>query len=179
MRVLISGGAGQIGSFLCRAHIEAGDGVICVDNFITGEPENIASLLGEPGFTFLEKDVCEPLSIESSLDGIYHLASPASPPEFVTIPLETLAVNSQGTWNLLSLAEQNKCRFVFASTSEVYGDPEEHPQRETYWGRVNPNGVRSCYDESKRFGEALTGFIRARPCSGCSDGSNLQHVRTK
>jgi nucleoside-diphosphate-sugar epimerase len=163
LRVLVSGGAGQIGSFLCRSQLDQGNDVICVDNLITGRRDNIASLLGQPGFTFLEQDVTRPLGITQELGAIYHLASPASPPEYVTIPLETLAVNSQGTWNLLDLAERNRCRFLFASTSEVYGDPDQHPQQETYWGKVNPNGVRSCYDESKRFGEALTAsFVRAR-----------------
>ena len=164
MRVLISGGAGQIGCFLCRSQVAQGNEVICVDNLITGERRNIADLLQSPLFTFLEHDVTQSLPGElSGIDAVYHLASPASPPEYVTIPLETLAVNSEGTWNLLRLAESNRARFLFASTSEVYGDPEVHPQPEEYWGKVNPNGVRSCYDESKRFGEALVAsYVRTR-----------------
>jgi len=162
MRVLISGGAGQIGSFLCRSQIARGNEVICVDNLITGERDNVRDLLDSPGFTFLEHDVTIPLPTGLNVDAIYHMASPASPPEYVTIPLETLAVNSEGTWNLLRLAKTTSARFLFASTSEVYGDPDVHPQPEEYWGRVNPNGVRSCYDESKRFGEALTvAYVRA------------------
>lgn len=163
MRVLVSGGAGQIGSHLCTTLIERGDEVICVDNLVTGTLSNLQELEDKPSFTVLNHDVSSPFEVEVHLDAIYHLASPASPPEYVTIPLETLAVNSQGTWNLLRLAEAHDARFLFASTSEVYGDPEEHPQTENYWGRVNPNGVRSCYDEGKRFGEALTAsFVRVR-----------------
>jgi nucleoside-diphosphate-sugar epimerase len=156
LRVLIAGGAGQIGTFLCRSQLAKGYDVICVDNLVTGERENIANLLAHPGFTFIEHDVVEPLSDSMTVDAIYHLASPASPPEYVKIPLETLGVNSQGTWNLLRVADRCGARFLFASTSEVYGDPSIHPQTEEYWGHVNPNGVRSCYDEAKRFGEALT-----------------------
>jgi dTDP-glucose 4,6-dehydratase len=163
MRVLVSGGAGQIGSHLCSALIERGDKVICVDNLLTGSLSNMHELEDRAGFTFLQHDVTLPFEVVTPLDAIYHLASPASPPEYVTIPLETLAVNSQGTWNLLRLAEAHRARFLFASTSEVYGDPEEHPQTESYWGKVNPNGMRSCYDEGKRFGEALTAsYVRAR-----------------
>lgn len=163
MKVLVSGGAGQIGSFLCRSQLEAGNEVICVDNLLTGRRANVESLFSFPGFSFLDHDVTAPLPGLGPLDAVYHLASPASPPEYVTIPLETMAVNSEGTWNLLRLAEATGARFLFASTSEVYGDPDVHPQREDYWGRVNPNGVRSCYDESKRFGEALVAsYVRAR-----------------
>jgi nucleoside-diphosphate-sugar epimerase len=156
MKVLVSGGAGQIGSFLCQALLARGHEVICLDNLITGSRQNIAEFEDDPRFSFSQADVVEPVDVSERVDAVYHLASPASPPEYVTIPLETLAVNSQGTWNLLRLAESHGARFLFASTSEVYGDPEVHPQSEEYWGRVNPNGVRSCYDESKRFGEALT-----------------------
>lgn len=163
MRALVTGGAGQLGSYLCRSLLDTGHEVICVDNLITGDRTNIADLTGRGGFEFWERDVASPFESSWSLDAVFHLASPASPPEYMTIPLETLAVNSQGTWNLLKLAEAHGARFLFASTSEVYGDPEEHPQTEEYWGRVNPNGVRSCYDESKRFGEALTAaYVRAK-----------------
>jgi nucleoside-diphosphate-sugar epimerase len=163
LTALVSGGAGQIGSHLCRSLLDSGQKVICIDNLSTGERLNIADLEDRPDFTFLEADVVKPLKVTEPLGAVYHLASPASPPEYVTIPLETLAVNSQGTWNLLRLAEAHHARFLFASTSEVYGDPEVHPQTEEYWGRVNPNGVRSCYDESKRFGEALTAsYVRSR-----------------
>lgn len=151
----MSGGAGQIGSHLCRSLLESRHEVICIDNLITGDERNIAALTSRL-FTFLNRDVNEDLNLSSPIDAIYHLASPASPPDYVSIPLETLEVNSRGTWNLLRLADSHRARFLFASTSEVYGDPAVHPQPEDYWGNVNPNGVRSCYDESKRFGEALT-----------------------
>lgn len=163
MRALVSGGAGQIGSHLCDSLLSSSYHVICVDSLITGDISNVAHLRSNPAFTFLQADVVEPLDVPQALDVVYHLASPASPPEYITIPLETLAVNSQGTWNLLTLAQKHRARFLFASTSEVYGDPEVHPQTEEYWGRVNPNGIRSCYDESKRFGEALTAsFVRSQ-----------------
>lgn len=167
MRALVSGGAGQIGSRLCLHLLECGYEVICVDNLITGSRRNVESLMSHEGFSFREQDVTQSLQISAPIDAVYHLASPASPPEYVTIPLETLAVNSEGTWNLLRLAGQHQARFLFASTSEVYGDPAEHPQSEEYWGNVNPNGPRSCYDESKRFGEALTAaWVRQRKVDG-------------
>lgn len=167
MRVLVSGGAGQLGSHLCRSLLARGQEVICVDNLLTGQRGNILDLQGDERFSFWERDVTLPIEVSDALDAVYHLASPASPPEYMTIPLETMAVNSQGTWNLLRLAETHRARFLFASTSEVYGDPEVHPQPEEYWGKVNPNGVRSCYDESKRFGEALTAtYVRSRNLDG-------------
>jgi nucleoside-diphosphate-sugar epimerase len=141
--------------------LERGHEVVCVDNLSTSERSNIASLLQLDGFAFWEQDVTEPFASNRKVDWIFHLASPASPPDYLSLPLETLSVNSSGTWNLLRLAEAHGSRFLYASTSEVYGDPEVHPQPETYWGNVNPNGVRSCYDEGKRFGEAVT-FAFAR-----------------
>ncbi len=161
MKALVTGGAGHVGSHLCSALLDAGHEVICVDNFSSGKESNIAAAANRRGFSLLRADVTYPLDVTDDLDWIFHLASPASPPEYQRIPLETLAVNSKGTWNLLDLAQRRRARFLFASTSEVYGDPEVHPQVETYWGNVNPNGPRSCYDESKRFGEALTAtFVR-------------------
>jgi len=127
-----------------------------VDNFITGKPENIAHLRTNKSYTFIEADVIEPLKIEGSLDRIYHMASPASPIGYVKHQVATLKVNSQGTWNLLEMAEAKHARFLMASTSECYGDPAVHPQREDYWGNVNPIGLRSMYDEAKRFSEACT-----------------------
>jgi nucleoside-diphosphate-sugar epimerase len=153
---LVSGGAGFIGSHLCAALLERGYAVTCVDNLLTGSPENIAAIRQDPHFTFLSHDVSTPLGDLPRLDRIYHLASPASVPDYLSRPLATLSVNSRGTWQLLDRARQDGARFLFTSTSEIYGDPQVHPQPETYWGNVNPNGPRACYDESKRFGEALT-----------------------
>jgi nucleoside-diphosphate-sugar epimerase len=154
MRILVTGGAGFIGSHLCDALLAAGHEVVCLDNLITGSRRNIEHLANEPRFHFMEHDVVTPLEI--AVDAIFHLASPASPPGYLEYPLKTALTNSVGTANLLALALRLKARFLVASTSETYGDPQEHPQREEYWGHVNPIGVRSCYDESKRFSETLT-----------------------
>jgi nucleoside-diphosphate-sugar epimerase len=154
MKALVTGGAGFIGSHLCDALLAADHSVICVDNLITGSRRNVAHLAGNPRFTFVEHDVTAPLDVE--VEAIFHLASPASPPGYLEYPLKTALTNSQGTYNLLQLACRRKSKFLLASTSETYGDPLEHPQREEYWGHVNPVGVRSCYDESKRFAETLT-----------------------
>jgi nucleoside-diphosphate-sugar epimerase len=154
MRVLVAGGAGFIGSHVCDALIDAGHDVICLDNLSTGRPENIEPLTDHPRFAFLEGDVIEPPNLE--VDLVLHLASPASPVHYRANPLETMLANSLGTLKLLRLATANRAGFLFASTSEVYGDPLEHPQRECYWGNVNQTGERACYDESKRFGETLT-----------------------
>ena len=156
MRVLLAGGAGFIGSHLADALIARGDEVIAVDNFITGRPVNIAHLIDHDRFLFLEQDVTDQLFIDGHLDAVMDLASPASPADFATIPLEILAVGSTGTRNLLDLAVITGARFFLASTSEVYGDPLVHPQPESYWGNVSSIGPRSCYDEAKRFSEALT-----------------------
>ncbi len=159
MRVLVAGGAGFIGSHLCEALLADGYEVIVVDNLLTGRIENIAHLLDHPRFRFLQRDVAdlEPIAV----DAIYHLASPASPEGYRRYPIETLLVNSLGTLRLLEYARHSRARFLYASTSEVYGDPLVHPQSEDYFGNVNPVGPRSCYDEGKRFGEALTmEFVR-------------------
>ncbi len=154
MNILVTGGAGFIGSHLCDALLADGHSVLCVDNLITGSRRNIAHLANQPRFRFLEHDVVEPLELET--EAIFHLASPASPPGYLEYPLKTALTNSLGTHNLLELARRHGAKFLVASTSETYGDPLEHPQREEYWGHVNPIGVRSCYDESKRFSETLT-----------------------
>jgi dTDP-glucose 4,6-dehydratase len=156
MRVLISGAAGFLGSHLTDLLLSQGHEIVGVDNFITGKPENIAHLRGNGRYTFIKADVIQPLKIEGSLDRIYHMASPASPIGYVKHQVATLKVNSQGTWNLLEMAEAKGARFLMASTSECYGDPAVHPQREDYWGNVNPIGLRSMYDEAKRFSEACT-----------------------
>jgi dTDP-glucose 4,6-dehydratase len=160
MRVVVTGGAGFLGSHLCDAIIARGDSAVCVDNLSTGRPDNVAHLMGSPGFTFVEADVSSALDVPGPVDAVAHLASPASPPEYLRLPLETLAAGSRGTENGLRLARQHGVRFVLASTSEVYGDPAVHPQSEDYWGNVNPVGPRSVYDEAKRFAEALTRAYR-------------------
>ncbi|WP_069804693.1 UDP-glucuronic acid decarboxylase family protein [Thermogemmatispora onikobensis] len=154
MRVVVTGGAGFIGSHLCRRLLEVGHHVLCVDNLITGSERNIAELRHYPRFAFLYHDVTQPFAFEA--DAIFHLASPASPVGYMEHPIETILVNSHGTYLLLEEARRQQARFLLASTSEVYGDPLEHPQREDYWGHVNPIGPRACYDESKRLGETLT-----------------------
>lgn len=171
MQYLVSGGAGFLGSHLCDRLIASGHRVLCVDNLLTGRKKNIVHLLNNPRFSFWQYDVTSVLRIESQpiikdVEAIYHLASPASPNvnsplSYMSFPVETMLVNSLGTYNLLELAKNNKAKFLYASSSEVYGEPKEHPQKETYFGNVNPNGIRSCYDEGKRFGEALTfSYIR-------------------
>jgi len=160
MRVVVTGGAGFLGSHLCDAIIARGGSAVCVDNLATGRPENVAHLMGRPGFMFVEADVSSALDVPGPVDVVAHLASPASPPEYLRLPLETLAVGSRGTENALLVAHRHGARFVLASTSEVYGDPAVHPQSEDYWGNVNPVGPRSVYDEAKRFAEALTRAYR-------------------
>jgi nucleoside-diphosphate-sugar epimerase len=160
MRVVVTGGAGFLGSHLCDAIIARGGSAVCVDNLATGRPENVAHLMGRAEFTFIEADVSSALDVPGPVDAVAHLASPASPPEYLRLPLETLAAGSRGTENSLRLAHRHGARFVLASTSEVYGDPAVHPQSEDYWGNVNPVGPRSVYDEAKRFAEALTRAYR-------------------
>lgn len=156
MRILITGGAGFIGSHLCDRLSAEGHELLCLDNLLTGSESNLESLKAHPRFRFLRQDICRPLEVEGAIDEIFHLASPASPVDYAHYPLETLETGSIGTLNVLRLAQAKKARFLLASTSEVYGDPEVHPQQESYWGHVNPIGPRSCYDEAKRFSEALT-----------------------
>jgi len=153
MRILITGGAGFIGSHLCDRLIEAGNEVICLDNFYTGHKRNIQHLLGHPKFELIRHDITEPIKIEA--DQIYHLACPASPVHYQFNAIKTIKTNVFGSMNMLGLAKRVKARFLLASTSEVYGDPEIHPQSEDYWGNVNPIGIRSCYDEGKRISETL------------------------
>lgn len=156
MRYVISGAAGFIGSHLCDRLIEAGHEIVAVDNLITGHRENIAHLEANQSFRFIEQDVCKPLEITGRVDRVFHLASLASPVDYLAHPIETLESGSTATQRMLDLAREHEARFLLTSTSECYGDPLEHPQVETYWGNVNPVGIRSCYDESKRYAEALT-----------------------
>jgi len=152
---LITGGAGFLGSHLCEALLQRGHDVICVDNLLTSSKDNIAHLIGRPDFEFFEHDVTEYIDIQGSIDHILHFASPASPADYLQYPIQTLKVGSLGTHNSLGLARVKKARYLLASTSEVYGDPEVNPQPESYWGNVNPVGRRGVYDEAKRFAEAL------------------------
>jgi dTDP-glucose 4,6-dehydratase len=155
-RAVVTGGAGFIGSHLCRALIGRGWEVVAVDNFLTGRRSNVADLLTEGRLELVEHDVSAGVPVEGPVDAVLHFASPASPPDYLRHPIATLDVGSNGTRHALDLAKAHAARFVLASTSEVYGDPLEHPQAESYWGNVNPIGPRSVYDESKRFAEALT-----------------------
>jgi UDP-glucuronate decarboxylase len=152
-RVLVTGGAGFLGSHLCERLLEAGDDVLCVDNFFTGSKDNIAHLVGRPSFELLRHDVTFPLYVE--VDEIYNLACPASPVHYQFDPVQTTKTSVHGAINMLGLAKRVKAKILQASTSEVYGDPEVHPQTEAYWGHVNPIGIRSCYDEGKRCAETL------------------------
>ena len=155
MRTLITGGAGFIGSHLCDRFLGRGDEVVCVDNLITGTLANLAHLRGHERFTFIRHDISHALEIDGPIDIVLHFASPASPVDYLQFPIQTLKVGSLGTHNMLGLAKLKHARFLMASTSEVYGDPAIHPQREDYWGNVNPIGIRGCYDEAKRFSEAI------------------------
>lgn len=155
-RTLITGGAGFLGSHLCDRFIAEGHEVICVDNFITGSPDNIAHLIGHERFRLIELDVTNYIYVEGDLDYVLHFASPASPIDYLKYPIQTLKVGALGTHKALGLAKAKQARFLIASTSEVYGDPLVHPQKEDYWGNVNPVGLRGVYDEAKRFAEAIT-----------------------
>ena len=160
-RVVVTGGAGFLGSHLCERLLAEGARVICMDNFLTGSPDNVAHLMGRPGFRLVECDVTGYVHVPGEVDLVLHFASAASPADYLRHPIATLKVGSIGTLHALGLAREKGARFVLASTSEVYGDPLEHPQRETYWGNVNPVGPRSVYDEAKRFAESLTTAYRA------------------
>jgi dTDP-glucose 4,6-dehydratase len=155
-RTVVTGGAGFLGSHLCERLLDDGDEVICLDNFLTGTPNNVAHLMGRDGFRLVRADVTDFVHIVGPVDNILHFASPASPIDYLQLPIETLKVGSIGTMHVLGLAKEKGARYLLASTSETYGDPKVHPQPESYWGHVNPVGPRGVYDEAKRFGEAVT-----------------------
>ena len=155
-RTLITGGAGFLGSHLCDRFIAEGHEVVCMDNLVTGSPDNIAHLVGYERFEFVRHDVSTFVYVAGEVDNVLHFASPASPIDYLRLPIQTLKVGSLGTHNALGLAKAKGARFLLASTSEVYGDPQIHPQPESYWGHVNPVGSRGVYDEAKRFAEAMT-----------------------
>jgi dTDP-glucose 4,6-dehydratase len=155
-RIVVTGGAGFLGSHLCESLLERGDEVVCLDNLSTGAIANIEHLFARPGFTFSECNVSEYVWVPGPVDGVLHFASPASPKDYLDMPIQTLKVGSLGTHNTLGLAKAKGARYFLASTSEVYGDPKVHPQTEDYWGHVNPVGPRGVYDEAKRFAEAMT-----------------------
>jgi len=156
LRTLITGGAGFIGSHLCDYFIEKGHDIICIDNLLTGSPDNISHLIGNSHFRFIKHNVSDYIYVDGHIDNVLHFASPASPFDYLNYPIQTLKVGSLGTLNSLGLAKAKGARFLLASTSETYGDPQVHPQREDYWGHVNPVGPRGVYDEAKRFAEAMT-----------------------
>ena len=156
MRAVITGGAGFLGSHLCEYMLEKGWEVLCLDNLVTGSEANIAHLRSNPKFAFQLKDVSQYIEVAGAVDAVLHFASPASPPDYLKLPIQTLKVGSLGTHNSLGLAKAKKAKFLLASTSECYGDPDVTPQPETYWGHVNPVGPRGVYDEAKRFAEAIT-----------------------
>ncbi|HEX4076804.1 MAG TPA: UDP-glucuronic acid decarboxylase family protein [Candidatus Acidoferrales bacterium] len=156
MRVVLTGGAGFLGSHLCDYFIEKGWDVLCLDNLVTGADSNISHLLPHPRFKFAKQDVSQFIEIDGAVDAVMHFASPASPPDYLKFPIQTMKVGALGTHNTLGLAMAKKAKFLLASTSECYGDPEVSPQPESYWGHVNPVGPRGVYDEAKRFAEAIT-----------------------
>jgi len=170
-RVVVTGGAGFLGSYLCDALLAEGARVVCLDNFLTSTPANIAHLANREDFKFIRTDVTESAHVPGRVDAILHLASPASPVDYLKLPIHTLKAGAVGTWHALELAKEKKARFLLASTSEVYGDPQVHPQPENYWGHVNPIGPRSVYDEAKRFAEAMTTAYRT------SEGVDTAMVR--
>ncbi len=156
MRIVVTGGAGFIGSHLCDHYINQGHEVVAVDNFVTGSRGNVTHLVGNPDFTLIDHDICKPIVIDGPVDAVFNLASPASPPHYLEMPIDTLRIGSEGTYHCLELAREKGASFLMASTSEVYGDPLEHPQLESYYGNVDPIGPRAVYDEAKRFSEAMT-----------------------
>ena len=177
MRIVVSGAAGFIGSHFCDRLLAEGHTVVGLDNFLTGAPLNLAHLANEPRFSLIRLDITEPFSVAGAVDAVVNMASPASPKDYLDHPIETLLVGSAGTRRMLDLALEKHARFLLTSTSECYGDPEVHPQVETYWGHVNPVGPRSCYDESKRFAEALTMAYHRKHGVRHQHCAHLQYLR--
>jgi dTDP-glucose 4,6-dehydratase len=167
-RVVVTGGAGFLGSHLCEHLLAQGQQVVCLDNFLTGAPGNVAHLMPEPGFQLVRCDLTDFVHVPGPVDLVLHFASPASPVDYLQLPIDTLKVGALGTWHALGLAKDKGARFLLASTSEVYGDPLVHPQPESYWGNVNPIGPRGVYDEAKRYAEALTmAYLRQQGVDTC------------
>ncbi|MFH1846959.1 MAG: UDP-glucuronic acid decarboxylase family protein [Candidatus Omnitrophota bacterium] len=162
MKILLTGGAGFIGSHLTERLLKEKHDIICVDNFLTGSIENVSGIKDNKAFVFINQDISEGIFVEEKIDFVLHFASPASPVDYFKYPIETLKVGSMGTYHALELARKNNSKFLFSSTSEVYGDPKLNPQPETYWGNVNPIGIRSVYDEAKRFSEAMISAYRRK-----------------
>jgi nucleoside-diphosphate-sugar epimerase len=175
MRVVITGGAGFVGSHLVDRFLDDGHEVVAIDNLATGALQNLEDASENPRLTFMRADACQPLPVRGKVDAVLHFASPASPVHYARLALETLAVNSTGTAHACDLAERTGARLIFASTSEIYGEPAVHPQPESYWGNVNPTGERACYDEAKRFGEAL---VATRVRHGSLDGRIVRIFNT-
>ncbi len=175
---IVTGGAGFLGSHLCEALLAEGERVICIDNLDTGSLQNVEHIDND-AFTFVLHDLTEPFFIDEPVDFVYHLASPASPIDYLRLPLHTLKVGSYGTHHMLGLAKLKRARFVLASTSEVYGDPQVHPQPEEYWGHVNPIGPRGVYDEAKRYAEALTMAYHRQQGVDTGNRQDLQHLRAE
>ena len=175
-RIIVTGGAGFIGSHIIDNLLANGHEVICIDNLFTGRKDNIKKHLGNPDFEFIRHDVTEPILLEA--DQVYHMACPASPVHYQYNPVKTIKTNVIGTINMLGLCKRVDARFLLASTSEVYGDPLEHPQKESYWGNVNPIGPRSCYDEGKRVAETLTSDYRSQINSKCVDTTIVRIFNT-
>jgi dTDP-glucose 4,6-dehydratase len=167
MRVVVTGGAGFQGSHLCERLVETGHEVVCLDNFLTGSPDNVAHLMASESFQLVRTDVTDYVHVGGQVDAVLHFASPASPIDYLRLPIQTLKVGSIGTLHALGVAREKNARFILASTSEVYGDPQVHPQPESYWGHVNPVGPRGVYDEAKRFAEAVSVAYRASHGVNC------------
>jgi len=176
-RVVVTGGAGFLGSHLCDVLLVAGAQVVCLDNFLTGTPANVAHLVGRDDFRLLRPDLTDFVHVPGRVDAILHFASPASPADYLQLSIHTLKVGAIGTWHALGLAKEKQARLLLASTSEIYGDPQVHPQPEDYWGHVNPVGPRGVYDEAKRYAEAMTTAYRTSQGVDTANRADVQYLR--